>query len=633
MTAAADAHGMSSDGVRSWATEPAFVDVRRRRSSRRKLATMPADTLVLFTAHSLPQRIVDAGDPYPDELRATAAAVAERARAGRRATGRPPGRAPGGRRSRGSGPTSSQVIDELAAGGRPRRARRARRLRRRPPRGALRPRHRGPPAGRGARLAFDRTACVNDDPAVMAALAHGASPQLRLMPRRRRRRRDRRPRRGARAARPPSTRRSVTVLEARRPARRQDPHVAVRRPRRPSTRAPTRSSPGCRGRRRWPASVGLGDDADVAGERHGGGVVGRPARHPRRAAARHADRRARAGPQPPAVVAGQAARRRRAAAAAHRRSDPTRSAATSAPASATRCTSASSTRSSAASTPPTPTTSASPRCRRSPSWPTRSRSVLLGRPPPPAGADRAGVLRARAAASARSSTRSATPGHAPPASTSAPAPRSPSWPPTVRLARRRRAVRRRRAGLPGRVAAGCWLAARCRRGARRASRRRRRAGDAGRRRRRLAAAPHRPQRLPRAQAAAAAGDRGLVRLAEVGALARARQGACCASRSAATGCRCCTCPTTSWSPPRSRTAAGTSASTCSRRDVRVSRLAGAFPQYRPHHAARIAAVEAALAAGLALAGASYHGIGIPACVRSGPPRRAACCTHLAALPE
>ena len=40
---------------------------------------MPNGTHVWFTAHSLPQRIIDAGDPYPDELAATARAVAERA--------------------------------------------------------------------------------------------------------------------------------------------------------------------------------------------------------------------------------------------------------------------------------------------------------------------------------------------------------------------------------------------------------------------------------------------------------------------------------------------------------------------------------------------------------------------------
>ncbi len=52
-------------------------------------------------------------------------------------------------------------------------------------------------------------------------------------------------------------------------------------------------------------------------------------------------------------------------------------------------------------------------------------------------------------------------------------------------------------------------------------------------------------------------------------------------------------------------------------DVRISRFSGAFPQYRPHHAQLVADAEAALPAGLGLAGASYHGIGIPACVRSG----------------
>ncbi len=51
-------------------------------------------------------------------------------------------------------------------------------------------------------------------------------------------------------------------------------------------------------------------------------------------------------------------------------------------------------------------------------------------------------------------------------------------------------------------------------------------------------------------------------------------------------------------------------------DVRVSRFPSAFPQYRPHHAALVADAEAALPAGVALAGASYHGIGIPACIRS-----------------
>jgi oxygen-dependent protoporphyrinogen oxidase len=51
----------------------------------------------------------------------------------------------------------------------------------------------------------------------------------------------------------------------------------------------------------------------------------------------------------------------------------------------------------------------------------------------------------------------------------------------------------------------------------------------------------------------------------------------------------------------------------------VSRYPRAFPQYRVHHLLRVAGVEAAVArlGGLAVAGAAYHGVGIPACVASG----------------
>lgn len=53
----------------------------------------------------------------------------------------------------------------------------------------------------------------------------------------------------------------------------------------------------------------------------------------------------------------------------------------------------------------------------------------------------------------------------------------------------------------------------------------------------------------------------------------------------------------------------------------LTRWHRAFPQYRPHHHERVARIEHDLPPGLALAGASYHGIGIPACIASG--RRAA----------
>jgi ferrochelatase len=74
---AATPHGITVSGIDSWATEPAFVDFLAR-DMKARLDSMPADTRVLFTAHSLPQRIIDGGDPYPNELRATAEAVAAR---------------------------------------------------------------------------------------------------------------------------------------------------------------------------------------------------------------------------------------------------------------------------------------------------------------------------------------------------------------------------------------------------------------------------------------------------------------------------------------------------------------------------------------------------------------------------
>jgi oxygen-dependent protoporphyrinogen oxidase len=51
----------------------------------------------------------------------------------------------------------------------------------------------------------------------------------------------------------------------------------------------------------------------------------------------------------------------------------------------------------------------------------------------------------------------------------------------------------------------------------------------------------------------------------------------------------------------------------------VSRWPGAFPQYRVHHLMRTAGIEAAVAriGGIAVAGAAYRGVGIPACIASG----------------
>jgi ferrochelatase len=131
---------------------------------------MPVGTCVFFTAHSLPERIIAAGDPYPEQLRSTADAVA--AAAGLAADAweiawQSAGRTP----EPWLGPDVLEVIDRVAAEGGT---------------GVLvsavgfvadhlevlydldiEAAHRA--AERG--LAFARTACVNDDPSVIAALA------------------------------------------------------------------------------------------------------------------------------------------------------------------------------------------------------------------------------------------------------------------------------------------------------------------------------------------------------------------------------------------------------------------------------------------------------------------------------
>lgn len=51
-------------------------------------------------------------------------------------------------------------------------------------------------------------------------------------------------------------------------------------------------------------------------------------------------------------------------------------------------------------------------------------------------------------------------------------------------------------------------------------------------------------------------------------------------------------------------------------EVRITRWPSAFAQYRPHHAAWVDEVEAALPQGVFVTGAGFRGIGIPACVRA-----------------
>jgi oxygen-dependent protoporphyrinogen oxidase len=51
----------------------------------------------------------------------------------------------------------------------------------------------------------------------------------------------------------------------------------------------------------------------------------------------------------------------------------------------------------------------------------------------------------------------------------------------------------------------------------------------------------------------------------------------------------------------------------------VTRWPQAFPQYRVHHLLRTTGIEGAMArlGGVAVAGAAYRGVGIPACIASG----------------
>jgi ferrochelatase len=168
LSTAATARGIVVDSIESWATEPAFVDFVAR-ELRSKLADMPAETRVLFTAHSLPQRILASGDLYPTQVQATAECVA--AAVGLDDWGlawQSAGRTP----DPWLEPDILHVIDDLAGDGHTR---------------AVLVSAVGfvadhlevlydldiEAAERAARngLGFARTACVNDDRAVMAALA------------------------------------------------------------------------------------------------------------------------------------------------------------------------------------------------------------------------------------------------------------------------------------------------------------------------------------------------------------------------------------------------------------------------------------------------------------------------------
>jgi ferrochelatase len=114
--AVAEPAGVKVSGVDTWATEPAFVEFLTT-DLRSKLENANGKTKVFFTAHSLPQRIIDGGDPYVSELRSTAEVVASnlglREGADWDIAWQSAGRTP----EPWLGPDILQVIDEVAAQG------------------------------------------------------------------------------------------------------------------------------------------------------------------------------------------------------------------------------------------------------------------------------------------------------------------------------------------------------------------------------------------------------------------------------------------------------------------------------------------------------------------------------------
>ena len=69
--------------IRTWWNQPQFLDaVSNRVLQALQRFAKPSAVQVVFTAHSLPERILASADPYPDELHASAVEVAARARLG-----------------------------------------------------------------------------------------------------------------------------------------------------------------------------------------------------------------------------------------------------------------------------------------------------------------------------------------------------------------------------------------------------------------------------------------------------------------------------------------------------------------------------------------------------------------------
>jgi ferrochelatase len=112
---AAVAHAMSAAFVSSWGEDPLLIEMLAERV-RAGMAGLAAHApVVVFTAHSLPARLIGLGDGYIGELQRTADAVAERLSLGDyRIAWQSAGRTP----EPWIGPDLLAVLAELAAAGR-----------------------------------------------------------------------------------------------------------------------------------------------------------------------------------------------------------------------------------------------------------------------------------------------------------------------------------------------------------------------------------------------------------------------------------------------------------------------------------------------------------------------------------
>ncbi|MGX8791454.1 ferrochelatase [Oceanobacillus sp. M60] len=78
----AEKHGINIESVQDWYTEPGFIDFWAK-GVQNTFAEMPAEekknAVLIVSAHSLPEKILQNGDPYKQQLEETAQLIAEAA--------------------------------------------------------------------------------------------------------------------------------------------------------------------------------------------------------------------------------------------------------------------------------------------------------------------------------------------------------------------------------------------------------------------------------------------------------------------------------------------------------------------------------------------------------------------------